>query len=290
MTPKSRVLTRSMHTRRTRAQIDAPAFGHDERRRRRSCRPSTRRQREPSHHRRTRRRDRTRPLRRRLHCPRQEAARARPEDPPPPCEVTRYRSLAEFWSLSEHVTGINATTLIQASRAELADSALHAPQAGFGDTDFYPDPYDKAAVLACRIAWNHPLPDGSKRAHGRASFCSSTFSFPHVSSLESESSHVRVIRGSVRFEHSVLQVACSSGRVRSASLGVCVCVLAGRCPLLRLLFRCLVCWPGVGVVVRRAGTTVPLRSCWSRSFRARSLPRRLGQLGRGRWGAPSCRS
>ena len=27
-----------------------------------------------------------------------------------------------------------------------------------------PDPYDKAAVLACRIAWNHPLPDGNKRA------------------------------------------------------------------------------------------------------------------------------
>jgi death-on-curing protein len=24
--------------------------------------------------------------------------------------------------------------------------------------------YDKAAVLACPIAWNHPLPDGNKRA------------------------------------------------------------------------------------------------------------------------------
>lgn len=24
--------------------------------------------------------------------------------------------------------------------------------------------FDKAAVLACRIAWNHPLPDGNKRA------------------------------------------------------------------------------------------------------------------------------
>jgi death-on-curing protein len=72
--------------------------------------------------------------------------------------VTRYLSLAEFWYLAEHVTGINAATLIRASRVELADSALHAPQAGFGDTDFYP------AVLACRIAWNHPLPDGNKRA------------------------------------------------------------------------------------------------------------------------------
>jgi len=78
--------------------------------------------------------------------------------------VTRYISLAEFWFLSELVTGLDATTLINASRVDLADSALHAPQAGFDDVDFYPDVYDKAAVLACRIAWNHPLPDGNKRA------------------------------------------------------------------------------------------------------------------------------
>jgi hypothetical protein len=58
--------------------------------------------------------------------------------------VTRYLSLAEFWYLAEHVTGINAATLIKASRVELADSALHGPQAGVGDTDFYPDLYDKA--------------------------------------------------------------------------------------------------------------------------------------------------
>lgn len=78
--------------------------------------------------------------------------------------MTRYLSLAESWYLAEHVTGIDAATLIRASRVDLADSALHAPQAGFGDTDFYPDIFDKAAVLACRIAWNHPLPDGNKRA------------------------------------------------------------------------------------------------------------------------------
>jgi death-on-curing protein len=78
--------------------------------------------------------------------------------------VTRYLSLAEFWYLAEHVTGIGAATLIKASRVDLTDSALHAPQAGFDDTDFYPDLVDKAAVLACRIAWNHPLPDGNKRA------------------------------------------------------------------------------------------------------------------------------
>lgn len=78
--------------------------------------------------------------------------------------MTRYISIAEFWFLAEQVTGIDAQTLIPASRVDLADSALHAPAAGFGDDDFYPDLYDKAAVLACRIAWNHPLPDGNKRA------------------------------------------------------------------------------------------------------------------------------
>jgi len=93
--------------------------------------------------------------------------------------VTRFISLAEYFWLAEQVTGIEAVTLVSVSRVELADSALHAPQAGFGDTDFYPDPFDpdpfdpnpfdpnpfdKAAVLVCRLSWNHPLPDGNKRA------------------------------------------------------------------------------------------------------------------------------
>jgi death-on-curing protein len=77
--------------------------------------------------------------------------------------VTRYLDLAEFFWLAEQVTGLDTTTLVKASRVELADSALHAPQAGFRDEDFYPDLYDKSAVLACRLAWNHPLPDGNKR-------------------------------------------------------------------------------------------------------------------------------
>ena len=46
---------------------------------------------------------------------------------------------------------------------DLLDSALHAPQAGFGEVEFYPDFADKAAVLTVRIAKNHPLPDGNKR-------------------------------------------------------------------------------------------------------------------------------
>ena len=50
------------------------------------------------------------------------------------------------------------------TRLDLADSALHAPASGFGDTEFYPEFIDKAAVLIVRLAKNHPLPDGNKRA------------------------------------------------------------------------------------------------------------------------------
>ena len=78
--------------------------------------------------------------------------------------MTRYLSLAEYVWLAEQVTGVEAAVLAKASRLDLADSALHAPAAGFEDQDFYPDIFDKAAVLTCRLAWNHPLPDGNKRA------------------------------------------------------------------------------------------------------------------------------
>jgi death-on-curing protein len=46
----------------------------------------------------------------------------------------------------------------------LAESALAAPFAGFGDEDAYPTLELKAAVLLERLVRNHPLPDGNKRA------------------------------------------------------------------------------------------------------------------------------
>ena len=82
--------------------------------------------------------------------------------------MTRYLGLAEFFWLAEQVTRRDTTTLVKASRVELADSALHAPQAGYGDEDFYPDIYDKVAVLTCRLAWNHPLPTATSAQRGRA--------------------------------------------------------------------------------------------------------------------------
>ena len=75
----------------------------------------------------------------------------------------RYLTLAEALVIAEAVTGVDARTLSRASRVDLLDSALHAPQAGFGDEEFYSSLLEKAAVLAVRIAGNHPLPDGNKR-------------------------------------------------------------------------------------------------------------------------------
>lgn len=75
----------------------------------------------------------------------------------------RYLTLAEALVIAEAVTGTDSVTLAKASRLELLDSALHAPQAGLGEKDFYPTIEQKAAVLAVRIARNHPLPDGNKR-------------------------------------------------------------------------------------------------------------------------------
>ena len=70
----------------------------------------------------------------------------------------RYLDLADFVEIAAEVTGLDLANL------DLADSALHAPSAGFGEQDLYPDFVDKCGVLIVRLARNHPLPDGHKRA------------------------------------------------------------------------------------------------------------------------------
>jgi len=74
-----------------------------------------------------------------------------------------YLGLPEYVAVAAEITGLDVDTLLRVARLELADSALHAPGAGFGETEFYPDFIDKAAVLVVRLAKNHPLPDGNKR-------------------------------------------------------------------------------------------------------------------------------
>lgn len=78
--------------------------------------------------------------------------------------MTRYLSLPEYLWLAEQVTGNAAVDLVKAGRIDLAESALRAPEAAFGGEEFHTTLVDKAAVLVCHLAWNHPLSDGNKRA------------------------------------------------------------------------------------------------------------------------------
>lgn len=78
--------------------------------------------------------------------------------------TVEYLDLADYVAIAAEVTGLDTATIMKAANLDLADSALHAPAAGFDETEFYPDFVDKAAVLIVRLAKNHPLPDGNKRA------------------------------------------------------------------------------------------------------------------------------
>jgi len=62
------------------------------------------------------------------------------------------------------VLKIPAEQLSRLNRLDLADSALNAPAAGFGEVEAYPNIETKAAVLCWHLVKNHPLPDGNKRA------------------------------------------------------------------------------------------------------------------------------
>lgn len=77
--------------------------------------------------------------------------------------MTEYLDLADYLLIAEAVTGVAAERLAKLPRVDLAESALHAPQAEFGGVEFYPDFTMKAAVLCSRLLRNHPLPDGNKR-------------------------------------------------------------------------------------------------------------------------------
>ena len=75
-----------------------------------------------------------------------------------------YLELADYLAIAAEITGLDEQTIIRVTKLDLADSALHAPAAGFGEVEFYQDFIEKAAVLVTHLAKNHPLPDGNKRA------------------------------------------------------------------------------------------------------------------------------
>ncbi len=71
--------------------------------------------------------------------------------------------LGDFLLAAEAVLGIDAERIARATRIPLAESALAAPFVSFEGRDLYPDPIQRAAILASRIMRNHPLPDGNRR-------------------------------------------------------------------------------------------------------------------------------
>lgn len=72
--------------------------------------------------------------------------------------------LADFLLIAGIHTGIDAHQLARMDRVvQLAESALAAPFAGYGDFELHPTFVGKAATYASRIVRNHPLPDGNKR-------------------------------------------------------------------------------------------------------------------------------
>lgn len=77
--------------------------------------------------------------------------------------MIEYLGFADVLLIAEAVLDIKAEVLAGGDRIHLLESAVHAPAAGFGGTEFYPDLAVKAAVLCAHIAKNHGLPDGNKR-------------------------------------------------------------------------------------------------------------------------------
>jgi death-on-curing protein len=75
----------------------------------------------------------------------------------------RYPTLEDYLHTAAFVLNLPVETITKTVRLDLAESALHTPQAGWGDVEFYPVFSMKAAVLLVRLVKNHALPDGNKR-------------------------------------------------------------------------------------------------------------------------------
>ena len=74
-----------------------------------------------------------------------------------------YPEFGDFCDIAAEILGTTPEHISRLPNVGLAQSALAAPRAGFGDTDLYPTLLEKAAILLERLARNHPLPDGNKR-------------------------------------------------------------------------------------------------------------------------------
>ena len=57
--------------------------------------------------------------------------------------TVEYPDLADYIAVASAVTGIEPGVVLASMKADLADSALHAPAGSCSDDDFYPDFMDK---------------------------------------------------------------------------------------------------------------------------------------------------
>ena len=74
-----------------------------------------------------------------------------------------YPEFGDFCEVAADILAATPERITRFPNAGLAESALAAPRAGFGDVEVYPTILEKAAILLERLARNHPLPDGNKR-------------------------------------------------------------------------------------------------------------------------------
>jgi death-on-curing protein len=74
-----------------------------------------------------------------------------------------YPEFGDLCDVAADILGITPEQIARLPNVGLAESALAAPRAGFGDVEVYPTILEKAAILLERLARNHPLPDGNKR-------------------------------------------------------------------------------------------------------------------------------
>jgi death-on-curing protein len=83
-----------------------------------------------------------------------------------------YLTFADYCRAASAALGVDLVTATKICDRGLAESALAAPAAGFGDHEEYPSFAEKVAVLLQRVAGNHALSDGNKRT---ALLCASLF-------------------------------------------------------------------------------------------------------------------
>lgn len=74
-----------------------------------------------------------------------------------------YLTYEDYLQAAAQALRMNQDTVSRIADRPLAESALAAPAAGFGEHQEYPDLAVKVAVLLQRVASNHALPDGNKR-------------------------------------------------------------------------------------------------------------------------------